>query len=304
MTAAVFNFVPELGLDLYRAHSRLTPAWQERTKVAALFAGRRIVANMQMGRLDSETQQTLLERLRSLQAAIYRLDRYGESNWKVEEAILRELWQPICDNLRSFYPTDVNVENAVREIRAYQQIEVGLRHGHDPTAIPIHQFYSLKTCDVRLSRRLIVMISGNEVLETLTPFWNFYDLASEVCDDLTDIREDSRDFNCNRFLICRVLLGDEKTGKQYSQFLDLLLERTVLLWKSSCGSVQPKARPLFEWTLDAIRRARLLLHRYLAADYQLLLKLPIMRGIPFAVGISTMTRTFRDSADEAVIRGY
>ena len=289
MTATAFEIAGESRLELGVPRSCPTTAEQERTKVAALFADRRIVSNMKMGELDSETQQALSEKLQSLQASIYRLDRYGETNWEVQEAVLRQFWRPIRENLRTFYSTDAEVQEAVREIRAYQRIEVGLRQRHDPTAIPIHQFYSLKTCDVRLSRRLIATASDCKVLQSLTPFWNCYDLASEICDDLTDVHEDARDFNCNRFLISRAVLGDEKTAKQYSAFLHDLLQRAVSLRKSFCDSGQAESRLLFAWTVDAIRNARRLLHRNLAVEGQLLLRLPILQFNPFAQRCSTVT---------------
>ena len=90
--------------------------------------------------------------------------------------------------------------------------------------------------------------------------WNYYDLVSEVCDDLTDIAEDALDFNCNRFVIQLESQGFEATRNDYISFLNSI-RAEMLATLNECGR-SAAASQLSGWFLSKLESTVELLEYY------------------------------------------
>ncbi|MDQ3903404.1 MAG: hypothetical protein M3247_07170 [Thermoproteota archaeon] len=233
------------------------------TKVAALFAVRRIDANIHFVCHKEIERQWLINKLRSLQYSIYKLDRCGETNWIPSNNILDELWANIYEQLRFFGIGKREINLLLRDMKAYQRVEALLREGRSPTEVAIQDFYYLKTCDVRLARRLISLVTHHKYSKFITLAWNYYDLASEICDDLTDVWEDSFNYNCNRFTIKRRLFGENETRAEYSSFLHLIEAGARDLTKGAKESGILEINQICQWALRTIDTAKVILERCL-----------------------------------------
>lgn len=230
-----------------------------RSKIDNLFANRLIVESLYLAHLKQRDRRWLMHGLRGLQESIYNLDFYGESTWEVQTEILSNIWENIYKQLKFFGFNYQEIDRLVNEIKAYQKIEMLLRERRPPTELPISDFYYLKTCDVRLSRKLITIVAQNSLSMSLNPIWDCYDLASEVCDDLIDLWEDSFDFNCNRFLFQGKIFGDFETRREYAQFLDVIAIRARRLARSTSELGLLGADLIYRWTLKKLDEARILL---------------------------------------------
>lgn len=230
------------------------------TKIESLLVDRRIAENLQIFGLNQSDCPWLITKLHQLQRSIYTLDCYGESTWEIQSHVLEKIWDSIYGQLRLFGHDYREARRLTSDIRAYQQIEIQLRDEKLPTEIPIQDFYYLKTCDVRLSRTVIAKITQNPFASVMSEMWDFYDLASEVCDDLTDIYEDSFDFNCNRFMIQREVLGDSETLAEYSGFLDKIEKGTQEIFKKSEKTGLLEEQQVCRWAFQRVAEARSLLN--------------------------------------------
>lgn len=230
------------------------------TKIEPLFADRRIAENLQIFGLNQSDCPWLITKLHQLQRSIYTLDCYGEATWEIQSHVLEQIWDSIYGQLRLFGHDYREARRLTSDIRAYQQIEIQLRDEKLPTGIPIQDFYYLKTCDVRLSRTVIAKSTQNPFASVMSEMWDFYDLASEVCDDLIDIYEDSFDFNCNRFMIQREILGNSETLAEYSGFLDLIEMRTLEILKKSEKTGLLEGKQVCSWALQKVADGRSLLN--------------------------------------------
>ena len=230
------------------------------TKIESLFADRRIAENIQIFGLNQADCPWLIDGIHQLQRSIYTLDCYGESTWELQSHVLEKIWDSIYVQLRLFGHESQEAKRLTSDIRSYQQIEIQLRDGKLPTEIPIQNFYYLKTCDVRLSRTLIAKIAQNPFASVIFAMWDCYDLASEVCDDLTDIYEDPFDFNCNRFMIQREVLGDSETLAEYGGFLNLIEMQTQEILKKSEKMGLLEGKQVCNWAFQRVTEARTLLN--------------------------------------------
>ena len=205
------------------------------SKIELLFEGRRLFK--QCEHMIPEKMDNFLSSLRDLQLSIYFLDKYFEKTWYVNPNDLKYYWSEIFLSLNKIVPQKENLEYLVRDIRAYQRLEEGIRNLKDFSFINLPQVYHLKTCDVRLARQLIAR-SANWSLREKHEYlqsWELYDLVSEVCDDLDDLNEDLKTFNGNWILLNISTIGLDTTISAYQNF-GYFLSTRIEEWKSKLTS--------------------------------------------------------------------
>ncbi len=176
---------------------------------------------------DRATQDWVLSRLVAIQMAVYALDSYGETCWEIQPARLVQLWEAITREIRTLGIGTGQTEILIDQMRRYQHVEMSLRTCCGVLTIPLERFYELKTCDVRMSRAILGIVTRGDA--HLEPAWDCFDAISEVCDDLEDVAEDATTFNCNRFLLQRWATGYEATAVLYLEYLETLSARIQYL---------------------------------------------------------------------------
>lgn len=232
-------------------------------KVDSLFAVRHINDNIQFVCSKETDRRWIINNLRSLQYSIYELDRCGELNWIPSNNILDRLWTSIYKQLSLFGLGKQEIKLLLHDMQAYQRVEALLREGRSPTEVPIQEFYYLKTCDVRLARKLITLVTQHKNSTATALAWTYYDLASEICDDLTDTWEDSSNFNCNRFSIRRRISGETETREEYGSFLQLIKAQAYELAKGAEESGLPAIIQVCQWAVHTINKGEVLLEHCL-----------------------------------------
>lgn len=186
-------------------------------KVKNLFAERLLEDQIAFAGLNAKEGRDLLSRMGQVQYWIYILDGYGEQNWNLDRNALATIWSHIGSKVNRITNGTRQGDVLLAGIKEYQAIEIGLRFEVCPLKLALGDFYSKKTCDVRMMRTLICPRPKLEAV--LIGMWDFYDLASEALDDLMDLNEDRNTFNCNRFALEAQALGLEATCDHYLAFL-------------------------------------------------------------------------------------
>jgi len=107
----------------------------------------------------------------------------------------------------------------ITEIEDYEEIEKNCRKQKWPTKESMKKFYITKSCDVRLIRQIIY--KAHPQLQDLwkEEAWKYYDIITEINDDIADVHEDVHSYNGNRFLISLLRKGLDKTHKEYLGYL-------------------------------------------------------------------------------------
>ena len=228
-------------------------------KICDLFSCRRIGESLSFHGIVGIERQWLLTNLVHLQSSIYSLDCYGESIWDARVDVVEDLWGSIHKRLRAFGFTYHEIEFLIADMRAYQDIEAQLRDGISPSKMNIKTFYDLKTCDVRLSRRIIEMVERGSCSSRANTLWECYDLSCEIVDDLSDFWEDLSNFNCNRFLISLRDRGYAETRAEYLHFLERIITRTREISTVGEESGLSEVNQIGCWILESVRNARVVL---------------------------------------------
>jgi len=216
-------------------------------KIKELFKYRKLPILLKLAGTNKKKEKVFYNQLIALQAAIYDLDLYLESNWKLDNLMITNRWKPIFAALDDLGVAPIDQEDYVKKILKYQKHEMNIRKGKFPTKYTMEYFYFYKSCDVKLIRRLIYdkfpMLNNHYTLAD----WRLFDLVTEVVDDLMDVEEDTDVYNGNRFLISAIELKKKKTFKVYDLFLNEMDER---LEEDKWGS--ERLSKLRKWTEDAI----------------------------------------------------
>ncbi len=188
-------------------------------KITELFEYRLFTELLQGGRLSPLEIETLWHQLIELQTAIYHLDAHLEAHIDPDMKILRWHWANMKEKLEAITGLLPENHNYFDHIEIYQKHELNLRNCISPLSYDIFQFYYYKSCDVKLLRRLIY--EKNDISDIFGSLeeWKYYDLITEVNDDVEDIWEDMTFINGNMFLISVLLQGNEKTETLYTQFM-------------------------------------------------------------------------------------
>ena len=194
-------------------------------KIEQLFEYRQLPLLMKS--VAKSDRKSLNKKLIRLQAAIYDLDSYLENNWKLSDDAINECWNVINSRMKELDVPDSQIEKLTASIRRYQLHESQIRQNKLPTRLDPEYYYYYKSCDVRLIRNLIYRsapVLGKT--ESVTD-WRYYDLITEINDDITDLYEDLDTINGNLFIIKIFEEGPDKTIRFFSDFLDDILIKSV-----------------------------------------------------------------------------
>ncbi|MDQ3016221.1 MAG: hypothetical protein M3R25_05820 [Bacteroidota bacterium] len=186
-------------------------------KINTLFTYRRITDLLNASGLNQD--KNFVGQLIDVQFQIYMLDAYLESQWALDKGEIKSLWKPIRASLTAMGYSKKKVDALVEEIVNYEGIERNCRKNRWPTKESMKKFYVTKSCDVRLIRHLIYQAHPalNDLYKEKS--WMYYDIITEINDDVADVQEDINSFNGNRFLISILRKGTDKTRKEYMAYL-------------------------------------------------------------------------------------
>lgn len=213
--------------------SHIDPA-ELNKKIIALFEYRLFPELLALDHdFSEESKAELWENLVSLQTAIYHLDAHLEANWNTDNKVLDMHWQKIGNELlRLEIPTE-NHHLYLNHIRKYEKHELELRLDRSPLRFAMEYFYFYKSCDVKLLRRLIYEKLKLKDLAGSLADWRYYDLITEVNDDVEDIFEDLQFINGNRMLLSIFSKGNDKTREEFLTFIQQIKEKSANKYKSS-----------------------------------------------------------------------
>lgn len=225
-------------------------------KINELFQYRLFPQLFSESNAGEDANMKFLNRLIDLQKNIYYLDAHLEANWQTDETVLAWHWDNI---IRSLCELEISVENTsayLNHIRKYEKHELELRLGKSPLRFDMEYFYFYKSCDVKLLRRLIYekfqLSPGCGQLSD----WRYYDLVTEVNDDIEDIFEDLDFINGNSFLISLLYKGKSVTQRIFSDFLNEIAFKAKNKYSASSGRYKEL---IFESTNQRIAETQQLL---------------------------------------------
>jgi hypothetical protein len=199
-----------------------------RQKISELFSYRMFPWLLSESDKTEEENSIFMERLFELQESIYLLDAMLESKWEINEKEKEKHWQHIIDQTKPCLTKDIHPLSVLQHIKKYEKHEIAIRSGHWPVRLSMSYFYFYKSCDVKLLRRLIYeKMNLTKTCGDLAD-WRYYDLITEVNDDVEDLMEDLQFINGNRFLISLLKLGKEKTLKEFTNFLNQIFLKSEL----------------------------------------------------------------------------
>jgi len=188
-----------------------------KVKIDDLFAYRLLPWLLSLSNIKAPS--AFLRKLKALQTKIYLLDHYLETNWNLEEKELAAFWEAIYRNLEAFDLSREEAVQMVKQIERYQSHEISMRDDKSPTRFTIRHFYYYKSCDVKLMRTLIYRADPNLEKIVRKTDWTDFDLITEVNDDITDLQEDMKIYNANRFMFQLIETGKTATGKAFRSFI-------------------------------------------------------------------------------------
>jgi len=188
-----------------------------RDKIVQLFEYRQLP--MLMEAFQPNGQSDLYNSLIDLQTKIYNLDHYLEHNWLLSESKLSGYWNEIYTVLNSLGYTQQSAYDMCAHIRRYARHEMQLREGLFPLRLKLDYFYYYKSCDVRLIRHIIYDKSRLRNIGRKLADWRYFDLITEVNDDIDDLQEDVHTINANAFLISLITDGKMKTARRFKQLI-------------------------------------------------------------------------------------
>ena len=198
----------------------------------------------------------LISRLFQLQLAIYHLDLYLESNWRVESSELDKLWVSIRMRMGDLEVSEKKIDAYLAHLAKYQYHELQLRHGKLPNRLAYHYYYFYKSCDVKLLRR--ILMDHYPVLKRIcsTADWRYFDLITEFHDDIEDIIEDLETINGNGYLIQIMENGlSGATDKFRADIVDIVEQSESRATKNG----RPFFQQIHEWTMDEALMTKVLL---------------------------------------------
>lgn len=225
-------------------------------KIDDLFTYRKIKELIQLGQLTKN--KAWISQLYQIQTQIYLLDAYLETNWDLEPAQISAYWSGIMAALEQIGYTGKRAEKLVTEIRRYEKIETDCRRNKWPTRVDNKSFYTTKSCDVRLIRHLVYAAAPDLKWHWKENVWKYYDLITEINDDVADVMEDVDTYNGNRYLISILRKGIRKTTSRYADFIE-----EVTVKANSFFAHHPKQErdhQLHEWIILRSQETLQLLH--------------------------------------------
>ncbi len=194
-------------------------------KIDELFAFRQITALI--GMADPPADPSWTEKLKQLQYSIYLLDAFLEGEWDLDPDERKKRWADIHAALADLGYEGRPARRLLKEIRRYERIERDCRKDKWPTRIGFRKFYTTKSCDVRLMRRLVYLEHPSLANNWPEDTWRFFDRVAEVHDDVEDLREDLETLNANRFLVALLRDGIPATHARYAAFITKTLQQAT-----------------------------------------------------------------------------
>lgn len=222
-------------------------------KIQKLFNYRQLPLLIELSKIHNK--KSFLSDLVDLQSAIYELDLYLESNWKTSEKQLKIKWKAIYRCLQKIGVPKRRLDEFCKQIYKYQQHELGLRKNKFPTELSLKYFYFYKSCDVKLMRKLIYFQSPSNKKFLKLADWSYFDLITEMNDDIDDVYEDMKSINDNRFLISILVKGKKFTNREFNSHLKRFKEESSNRFKlDNINSVQKSIAALTDKAaLDTIK---------------------------------------------------
>lgn len=188
-------------------------------KIQELFEYRKIP--FLLSQVDKKQRKALSDGLIQLQKDIYKLDRYLETNWELKTKKLDKYWIKIYKTLARLGFDALESEKLTSHIRKYQLHETQLRENKMPTRLSKEYYYYYKSCDVRLMRSIIAEYTAISKKSFEVSDWRYFDLITEINDDVEDIFEDQETINGNLF---NILIHEEGLEQAKSAFYGILTE--------------------------------------------------------------------------------
>lgn len=195
-------------------------------KIETLFEYRKIPYLLSF--IEKKSRKKLNKNLIKLQIAIYELDHYLETNWDLSQKELTKCWKEIFKSLKKLELKPTKAFELTNHIRRYQRHEEQLRIGKLPTRINKEFYYYFKSCDVRLMREIIYDLNPAINLKCKLQDWRYFDIITEINDDVEDVFEDQKTINGNMFLIQFIEQGPNQTIKEFEAFIQTTLSKERL----------------------------------------------------------------------------
>lgn len=226
-------------------------------KIKELFEYRKIPYLLSF--LNPEKSKQFETQLVNLQKAIYFLDAYLESNWDLDQKRLKQKWKAIYSCLGDMGIQRDQAKEMLSHIRRYQKHEEQLRSALYPMRLNMEYYYHYKSCDVRLMRELIY--KDCPAIENQIPLeaWRYFDLVTEVNDDVEDLFEDQFTINGNFLLLSVIVEGIDKSKTVFEVFLDQI--ESKFLRSEAIGKDYMRLR---DWFSENLRQTKELLDHNLA----------------------------------------
>jgi hypothetical protein len=193
---------------------------QLRDKIEQLFEYRAFPELYRLSGGNAAELKNFHTQLVELQARIYDLDEYLETNWELKESKLNAFWNKIYHALSKLGIPPSKHTSYCNQIHKYQKHEADLRFNRMPTRLNMEYFYFYKSCDVKLQRRLLIEKYPRLGSIFTAADWRYFDLVTEVNDDACDLEEDTTTINGNRLLISFYIQGKEKTQQEFDKFIN------------------------------------------------------------------------------------
>lgn len=226
-------------------------------KIKALFEYRQIPELMADGKIKGK--KALYKKLIALQISIYELDEHLESNWDIKKTDLSTYWNNIHNAMMDCGVPKKKLAEYSKHILKYQTHELNLRKGKLPTQGSVEYFYYYKSCDVRLMRQIIYDLSETLESKYTLPDWRFFDLITEVNDDVEDVFEDLKTINGNYALIARWQYGKKESIRMLSEFMDSIETKNQERYSKRKSDSEYKL--IYKMTQKQIKKTRKLLDK-------------------------------------------
>lgn len=155
-----------------------------------------------------------------LQQDIYFLDEYLESNWQLDPEELKLYWNQIHQSLSYLGIPSSKYDEYSAHIYKYQRHEEQIRGTRSLLRLSMEYFYFYKSCDVKLLRRIIYIHAPQLSKYYKLSDWRYFDLITEVNDDVEDLLEDLSCINGNRLMMTIEKRGIESARQEFIDFID------------------------------------------------------------------------------------
>lgn len=219
-----------------------------RKKIDLLFDYRKFPILYQLTEANAQEIDDFNEDLVALQSSIYHLDAYLEGNYEIAEEELDKYWASIHNELVNCGVDREDVHYYCRHIYKYQKHELGLRSGASPLRFSMEYFYFYKSCDVKLLRRLLMDRFPKLRRYFTEGDWRYFDLVTEVNDDVEDIYEDLDTINGNLFFLMIERDGIKVADQKFSNFVDLVGTKA----KRKYDGMDDFGSQIYEWTQEEV----------------------------------------------------